>query len=331
MTPTSQRKSDHIKLAFDSIADGQDSRFCYEPLLSAHPDDSVIPQTKIGNKISRLPFWVSSMTGGAEKAGLINHRIAEACGKFGMGMGLGSCRIILENDKHFPDFDLRDKLGNEVPFMANLGIAQIEQVVKQNNYKTIENMVHALRADGLIIHVNPLQEWLQPEGDLITRAPIDTITTFIKHFNYPVWVKEVGQGFGRKSLKALIDLPIAGIEFGAYGGTNFAKMESMRTSGAALNPLAQVGHNANEMVEVLNLYYDKNPELFKNKIFVVSGGVKNFLDGYYYIHKLKASAIYAQASPLLKCALESTQAVEQFIASEKRGLMAAYSYLTLRS
>lgn len=317
-------------MAFDSVADGQDSRFFYEPLLSAHPKESIIPETIIGNKKLKLPLWVSSMTGGSEKAGVINHRIARACGKFGIGMGLGSCRIILEDDKYFPDFDLRDELGNEVPFMANLGIAQIEKIVQHGDYKVIEDLLVALRADGVIIHVNPLQEWLQPEGDRISQAPIETISNFIKHFNHAVWVKEVGQGMGRKSLEELIKLPISGLEFGAFGGTNFAKMESLRNSESTLNPLSHIGHTANEMVDFLNELYTKHPQHFNNKIFVISGGIKNFLDGYYFIHKLKANAIYAQASPFLKYALESAESVEKFIESEKRGLMAAYSYLTLR-
>lgn len=333
MTQTSQRKIDHIKLAFESVADGHDNRFFYEPLLSPHPENSVIPTTQVGNKISTLPIWVSSMTGGAEMAGTINHRLAEACGKFGIGMGLGSCRIILENDKYFPDFDLRDKLGNEVPFLANLGIAQVEEIVRKNDFAAIDNLVTALRADGLIIHINPLQEWLQPEGDKISQHPLETIIQFIKHFKHPIWIKEVGQGFGPKSLESLLQLPIAGIEFGAYGGTNFAKLETLRhTNPQAGNgfALAQVGHTAYEMVEYLNEIQKRQPAFFEGKTFIISGGVKNFLDGYYLIHKLNANAIYAQASPFLKHALESTESVEQFLESEKRGLMAAYAYLTVK-
>jgi isopentenyl-diphosphate delta-isomerase len=333
LTQTSQRKIDHIKLAFESVADGLDNRFFYEPLLFAHPTDSIIPITKIGDKISKLPLWVSSMTGGAEMAGTINHRLAEACGKYGIGMGLGSCRIILEDDKYFKDFDLRDKLGNNVPFFANLGIAQIEEIVKKKNYNTIENLILALRADGLIIHINPLQEWLQPEGDLIKESPIQTIRSFLNNIHFPVWVKEVGQGMGPKSLESLLDLPIAGIEFGAYGGTNFAKLETLRNNNPFANKglaLAQVGHTPYEMVDFLNQIQKRKPDLFTDKSFIISGGVKNFLDGYYLIQKLNANAIYAQASAFLKCALENTQSIENYIESEKNGLMAAYAYLTVK-
>jgi isopentenyl-diphosphate delta-isomerase len=329
LTQTSQRKIDHIKLAFDSVADGQDSRFYYEPLLSAHPTPDIIPHTTIGNKVSKLPIWVSSMTGGAQMAGKINHCLAEACGAYGIGMGLGSCRIILEDERYFPDFDLRDKLGNDVPFFANLGIAQIEEIVKKQDYAAVENLILALRADGLIIHINPLQEWLQPEGDRILNNPIDTIKSFLNHVTYAVWIKEVGQGFGPKSLEALLQLPIQGIEFGAYGGTNFAKLESLRQDGVTHNgfALAQTGHNAYEMVDFLNQIQSKNPTYFDNKTMIISGGVRNFLDGYYLINKLQANAIYAQAAPFLKHALEGTQAVKNFIESEKNGLMAAYAYL----
>ncbi|MCK9480923.1 MAG: isopentenyl-diphosphate delta-isomerase [Bacteroidia bacterium] len=333
LTQTSQRKADHIQLAFESVADGQDKRFYYEPMLAAHPTENTIPLTKIGNRQMKLPLWVSSMTGGSEKAGHINRSLAQACGKYGIGMGLGSCRIVLEDSKYFSDFDLRAYLGDEVPFMANLGIAQIENIVANGDYKIVEDLVHSLQADGLIIHVNPLQEWFQPEGDKITVSPIQTLKSFLKHFNYPIWVKEVGQGFGIKSLEALLELPVSGIEFGAYGGTNFAKLESLRHKSNAANsilPLSKVGHTADEMTEFINDLFNRKPQLFENKIMVVSGGIKNFLDGYYLINKLNVPAVYAQASAFLKHALEGSQAVEQFIESEKRGLMAAYAYLTVK-
>lgn len=333
MNTTSDRKIDHIKLAFESISDYQDPRFNYEPLMAGHPTEEIIPVTQIGNKVSRIPLWVSSMTGGAQLAGTINHRLAEACGKFGMGMGLGSCRILLEDDRYFPDFDLRDKLGESAPFYANLGIAQIEEILDQGSTAAVEDLIKSLRADGLIIHVNPLQEWLQPEGDPIKYPPIDTIKRFLKTATFPVWVKEVGQGMGPQSLRSLIELPIQGIEFGAYGGTNFAKLETLRASGATQNglQLARTGHTAVNMVNILLSLKDNHLPLLENKVFIISGGIESFIDGYYLMQKLGLKAIYARASAFLKHALVSTESIEEYIQDEKRGLMAAYAYLTLKS
>jgi isopentenyl-diphosphate Delta-isomerase len=333
-TSTSKRKSDHIQLAFDAVADVQDNRFYYEPILSSHPSDELIPQIKISGKLQKLPMWVSSMTGGTEKAGLINHRLANVCKQFGFGMGLGSCRIILDDNTYFEDFNLRKTLGDQLPLFANLGIAQIEELIELNQVNKATELINKLQADALIIHVNPLQEWLQPEGDRIKTPPIVTITKFLEKFPYPVWIKEVGQGIGPESLKALLNLPIAGIEFGAYGGTNFAKMESYRNepqnqdAGIAL---AKVGHTALEMVDFINHIAIDKPEFIQDKMFIVSGGIRNYLDGYYCIKKLKTPAIYAQASMFLKYALESENALEQYIENQVKGLVAAYAFLTVKS
>lgn len=329
---TSSRKQDHIELAFKSIVENADNRFYYEPLLVSHPSEEIIPPTPIGDKISLLPIWVSSMTGGTEKAGLINKRLAKACKEYGIGIGLGSCRIILEDDTYFEDFNLRPILGPNIPFYANLGIAQIEEINKNKNHSTVTNLIKALKADGLFIHINPLQEWMQPEGDKIKISPIETIKEFLKHVQFPIFIKEVGQGIGPKSLKALMELPILGIEFGAHGGTNFTLLETLRSTNIHNHgvELAKVGHSAIEMVDFLNVIYDENPSLFQNKTIIVSGGIKSFLDGYYCIKKLKCNALYAQASAFLKPALENEQQVMEFLKVQKQGLMAAYNYLTIK-
>src|SRR5690606_23692016 len=108
---------------------------------------------------------------------------------------------------------------------------------------------------GLIVHVNPLQAWLQPEGDFINKAPLETITELLTHFQYPVIVKEVGQGFGPASLKALLELPLAAIDLAANGGTNFSKLELLRADNLhkeTYGSLMNIGHTAEEMLGWLN-------------------------------------------------------------------------------
>ena len=169
----SQRKQDHIALAFESQVQAAqlDGRFYYEPLLAAHPKTELKAFSFLG-KTMRAPLWISSMTGGTGAARHINQNLAEACGEFGLGMGLGSTRPLLESDDFFDDFDLRVSIGAASPFFVNLGIAQSEKSLSEKSFDKIEWLVERLRADGLIIHVNPMQEWLQPEGDHISRAPL---------------------------------------------------------------------------------------------------------------------------------------------------------------
>jgi isopentenyl-diphosphate delta-isomerase len=99
----SARKTDHIQLAFEAQSRNLDDRFYYEPMINPHPADGVIPPLQVAGKIMRAPVWISSMTGGAQLAGNINRNLALACKNFGLGMGLGSCRSLLESNDYFHD------------------------------------------------------------------------------------------------------------------------------------------------------------------------------------------------------------------------------------
>ena len=329
------RKRDHIELAFQSqITEGVlDKRFYYEPLLAGHPKGETYPHISFLGKTMRVPIWVSSMTGGTQLANTINHNLARACHEFGMGMGLGSCRSLLYTDDTLADFNVRTIIGDDLPLFANLGIAQIEQLMLRNQLHLVREMVDKLSADGLIIHVNPLQEWLQPEGDRFEHPPLDTISRFLDNFQLPVIVKEVGQGMGYQSLKALFQLPLAAIDFAANGGTNFAKVELLRSDEAKQNiygQLAHVGHSAEEMTEMSNKILKELGEKALCKQVIISGGVKNFLDGYYLINKLGCDAIYGQASAFLKHAREDYDTLREYVDTQVQGIELANALLTVR-
>lgn len=329
----SQRKTDHMRIALESqvLAEEQDKRFYYEPFLSAHPNGETRTFRFLG-KTLRAPLWVSSMTGGTEGAGEINRNLAKACHEFGMGMGLGSCRILLTDDTYFADFDVRDIIGDDLPLFANLGIAQLEQLVYGGKENLVHDLVHKIRADGMIIHVNPLQEWFQPEGDPVNHRPIDTIKRFLEKSRYPVIVKEVGQGIGPASLKELIRLPLAAIEFASFGGTNFAKAELLRNNPQnrfLYEPYTRIGETAVDMVQYINDVLGNQYMPGCHEV-IISGGIRNFLDGYYLISKIHTTAIYGQASAFLKHARESYDALRQYCSDQISGLKLAYAYLTVK-
>lgn len=328
-----ERKKDHIDLALDSrtLLDSLDRRFNYEPLLSAHPSGEDEPFSFLGKKL-RVPLWVSSMTGGTKMAGIINRNLARACNEFGMGMGLGSCRIIMDDKTYFEDFNMRPVIGDDYPFYANLGIAQVEEFIEADQTGRIRELLDELNADGLVVHVNPIQEWCQPEGDRIRNAPIDTIREILARADYPVIVKEVGQGMGPQSLKALLKLPIEAIEFAAYGGTNFALVELLRGSAESrefYTPITRVGHSAEEMTETINALVESEPDIRCRQI-IISGGIQSFLDGYYLISKSKIPAIYGQASGFLRHARGDYETLRQYIRHTVSGLQMARRYLTLK-
>lgn len=329
------RKRDHIELAFQSQVEvsALDSRFYYEPMLAAHPAGGAWPAFSFLGKTFRIPLWVSSMTGGTQLARTINHNLARACGEFGMGMGLGSCRSLLYSDDTLPDFDVRDLIGDEAPLYANLGVAQIEQLFERNELPRITGLVDKLRADGLIIHVNPMQEWLQPEGDALRYAPLDSIKRVLDFAQFPVIVKEVGQGFGPASMRELLQLPLEAVDFAASGGTNFSMLELLRSDPGKLEayqPLAMTGHSAAEMVQFANQLADELGQRLLCRQVIISGGVRHFLDGYYLIEKIKLPAVYGQASGFLKHARGSYDDLRKFVETQVRGLEVARAYLKVR-
>ena len=330
----SQRKTDHIKMAAEStpVSIISDERFYYEPLLGAHPT-SHNPVSFLGKEM-QFPLWISSMTGGVAEANKINHILAEGCAEFGLGMGLGSCRTLLKNNEYFDDFNLRPILGDDLPFYANLGIAQLEQMLTKGEADRIHELVSKLMADGLFIHVNPTQEWLQPEGDLLKRPAIETIAELIEKVNgsYKLIVKEVGQGIGPDSLEQLLKLNIDGIEFGAYGGTNFATIEILRNQGGYakyMTPLAGIGHNASQMVEMINEITMDHPVHCQQ--FIISGGIKNFLDGYYLSQKAALPAVYGMAGVALQHAMTSKEDLFDFLKAEREGYRYASAFLRIKA
>ena len=325
------RKQDHIQLALSGkVSDlGQDQRFDYEPLLAAAPQPWE-PFTFLGKTFS-APLWVSSMTGGTQQAGSINRTLATVAGRYGFGMGLGSCRSLLYSREHLKDFALRKYLGDALPLYANLGIAQVGSLVNEGRWEALADIVRMTETDGLIIHVNPVQEWLQEGGDVITEAPLDTIKRVLDKDLFPIIVKEVGQGFGPASLAALLDLPLQAIEFAALGGTNFGAIEQLRCtadSSPALSPLVHIGHSAAQMAEMVHAIRLKKQTACNE--FIISGGIRTFLDGYYCLQKLKAPAVIGQASTMLRHALEGEAALSRYVEEQLHGLSFARTYLKIK-
>ena len=278
------------------------------------------------------PIWISSMTGGAEKAAKINQLLAEVAAEFGLCMGLGSCRPVIEGSSFAADFKVRKFIKNQ-PLFANLGIAQIEELFALGKADELNRLVGDLEADGLIVHVNPLQEWCQPEGDRYMHSPLDTIKRVLDCLSSAVIVKEVGQGFGPSSLRALSELPLEALDYGAFGGTNFSKLENLRRDELEqewMAPVQFIGHSAPEMTDWMLDILSDEPSNFRCKHILVSGGISNYLDGYYHLRKLPVSSLYAQASPFLKMALLGEEKLHQYVKNQIEGLKMAYAFLTVK-
>ncbi|MFT6631072.1 MAG: isopentenyl-diphosphate delta-isomerase [Bacteriovoracaceae bacterium] len=326
-----QRKKDHIELTFKSRPKRQIELgdLKYEPILSAHPSVEDKLTTKFMGHTLELPLWVSSMTGGTEQARTINQNLAKACGEFKFGMGLGSCRSLLSDNSRFEDFNIRPFMG-DAPLFTNFGIAQLEELIDESKLDKVSEITKSLEANGVIIHVNPLQEWMQPEGDRFKKAPLETIKRCLDDLNFPIIVKEVGQGFGPKSLKALSELPLGAIELAGFGGTNFTMLEQARLSGvnsgkkAAKNSFTEVGHTCIQMIDWINEF---DQSTMKCQNFIISGGIVDPVQGYALMNKLKHKSIFGMASSLLKYSMNDYDELKDYILGIQDGLKMAQSYL----
>ncbi|MBK8405889.1 MAG: isopentenyl-diphosphate delta-isomerase [Saprospiraceae bacterium] len=328
------RKDDHITLAFRSGTPAHmlDNRFEYDPIHGIHPD----PLSKWPSSLCEItldyPVWISSMTGGTAKAKLINSNLARLCNEFKLGMGLGSCRKLIDHPEFRSDFAVRKIIGGQ-PLFANLGIAQLEHWIADHKLNLIKEIMEICEADGLIIHINPMQEYMQPEGDRLKVKPIDTVKRILDAFDYKIIVKEVGQGMGFQSLDSLLSLPLEAIEFGAFGGTNFALLELLRDEPSkleAFTPLANIGHTAEEMVQICNHLLETKSEI-KTKNLIISGGVQHFLDAYYLMSLSSMPSLYGMASAFLKHAMGDYDTLKIFFEQQISGLNMCRSFLKIKN
>jgi len=328
------RKKDHIDLAFSSRIDASqvDNRFEYEPLLGTHQTAS--HPISFAGKSLQLPLWVSSMTGGTQRAATINRNLANVCAEFGMGMGLGSCRILLDQPQHLDDFFVRPILGDDLPLFANMGICQLEQMLHEKSTDQLSELVAKLKADGLVIHVNPLQEAFQPEGDRLQRPALELLQEYLELTPLKIIVKEVGQGFGVNSLRELLKLPLEAIEYGALGGTNFSLVELNRSNAIAaevFRPFINVGHTAEEMTHSINhLTNELSDADIKTKQLIISGGISSLLDGYYLTSISKMPAIYGMGSAFLRHAMGSYEKLHKYVEQVAYGLNLAQNFLKVK-
>lgn len=337
----SKRKSHHLSFAEVSQTGigTLNSYFNYEPILSGFPKNTLEEDTlSLSEKVEvRHRLWISSMTGGTSEAGAINKTLAKVAGEFGLGMGLGSCRPLLESNDYFEDFNLRPLMGSKGVLFANFGVAQVFSELHKDGARKLMEIVERLQVDGVFLHINPLQEWFQPEGDRWFQSPlqaIEELSQLLKAKKLLLGIKEVGQGMGPESLKALIEGPADIIEFGAYGGTNFSRLEFLRQEKAnnsheitKAEELCFVGHPAEEMVRLVNRILNNADQAEAQKTFIISGGIRSFLHGHYLVENLAGKGLYAMAKPFLQAALGGEEELRSFVRSQLEGLTMARAFL----
>jgi len=186
------------------------------------------------NRPLRLPFMVSCMTGGYAEALSINRRLAEFCAAHGLAMGVGSERQALESRAFHRSFSIVREVAPDIPVVGNIGAAE---VARMHDPAAALSLVALVRADALAVHLNPLQELLQPEGTPAFRGVLNGIALLVRALPVPVIVKEIGAGISGEVAQRLIEAGVRHIDVAGAGGTSWAGVEILRRKdqrGAAL-------------------------------------------------------------------------------------------------
>lgn len=227
---TMGRKADHIRINLheDVAAKGVDSGFAaYRFLHQALPEldlEAVDTSVEVLGRRLGAPLLISSMTGGTPEARAINRTLAEVAEARGLAMGLGSGRALLEHPEGLDTFDVRP-VAPGVLLLANLGAVQLSRGVTAGDCR---RLVARLGADALVLHLNPLQEALQPEGDGGFDGLLARIEALCRRLEVPVVVKEVGWGIAPDTVRRLLDAGVAAVDVAGAGGTSWSEVERHR-------------------------------------------------------------------------------------------------------
>ncbi len=262
------RKGEHIDICVNEDVNYSynffdDIEFVHDALTDVNYDDIDTSTTFIKHHLKH-PFMITAMTGGYPEAKTINKRLAALCEKYGIAFGLGSQRAMIENKGLTETYYVRD-VAKTIPIVGNIGAAQLFQY----DSTKINDALKSVDADYLAIHLNTLQELVQPEGDRRFAGLKEKIESVCREIEYPVILKETGAGIDRSVVKRFAGWRplIAGVDIAGRGGTSWSKVEEYR--GGIAGPFGEWGNPTPACVM----------EVANTGIFTIaSGGVRHGLD-----------------------------------------------------
>lgn len=275
--PTEGRKVDHIRIVLneDVAAKGVSTGFgAYRLPHTAIPEidlAEIDTRTTFLGKPMRAPLLISSMTGGASVAEQINLALAEAAEQLGLAMGVGSQRAAIADPRLAHTYQVR-RVAPHIPLLANIGAVQL-------NYgygiEQCRRAVDMIEADALILHLNPLQEAVQPEGNTNFKGLLSKIEQVCRALDVPVVVKEVGNGISAADARQLSECGVRVIDVAGAGGTSWSEVERFRQTGDQGRRVA--GAFADWGISTADCIRDVRAALPEVTI-VGSGGVRNGVD-----------------------------------------------------
>jgi isopentenyl-diphosphate delta-isomerase len=227
---TPSRKAQHLRINIERDVGGKgiDNGFAaFGFVHRALPEidfDEVNTACKIFGRHLQAPLLISCMTGGTPEARRFNERLARVASSHGFAMGLGSARALIESPASIGTFDVRAQ-APDIALLANIGAVQLN---KGYAIDQCRRLVELLQADALALHLNPLQEALQPEGDASFRGLLAKIAELCARAEFPIVVKEVGWGIAPDDVRNLFEAGVAAVDIAGAGGTSWSEVERYR-------------------------------------------------------------------------------------------------------
>lgn len=308
---TRERKGDHIKICLEKDVQAKRITTGFEDIFFVHralPEidrEKIDLSTKLFDHKFSAPIIVGAMTGGTSEATKINKTIAEAVQELGLGMGVGSQRAAIEDAKLECSFAETRKKAPTAFLIGNIGAPQLVQGWRLDQAQIAVNMIDA---DALAIHLNPLQEAIQPEGETNYENALEKIKEIATSLSVPVIAKETGAGIAAEEAKKLEEAGVKGIDVSGAGGTSWAAVEYYRAKATLDKKDERLGQTfwdwgiptAVSVFEVSNSV---------NVPIIASGGIRTGLD----VAKSLAlgASLVSVSAPVLRPATQSVGQVKE--------------------
>jgi isopentenyl-diphosphate delta-isomerase len=320
VSPIENRKAEHIKINLEQDVHSARSTglerytFVHEALPEIDLDNVDTTITLFGKSL-QAPILISSMTGGTEEAERINRNLAEAANITGIAMGVGSQRTAIEFSDHIRSFSIARSVAPDILLFANLGAIQLNYGYGIDECRRTVDMI---QADGLILHLNPLQEAVQEGGNTGFSKLAKNIEMVCRKLEVPIIAKEVGWGISERTARLLVDCGVSAIDVAGAGGTSWSQVEMYRAPDETTRQLSAIfvdwGIPTSEAI--LNV-----KKAAPGTTIFASGGLRDGLD----IAKCIAlgATLGGMAGPLLKTAMLSSEKVAEKVELTKLQLKVA--------
>jgi isopentenyl-diphosphate delta-isomerase len=310
LTQTQKRKKEHLELCLDTESVSSPSstgleayRFVHNALPELDIDEIDIGTIFLGKRL-KAPILISSMTGGFDLARKVNRNLADAAQRLGLAMGVGSQRVAIEEPSAASSFQVRD-LAPDILLLANLGAVQLNYGYGLEQCRRALAMIGA---DGLILHLNVLQEAVQPEGNRNFKGLTGKITAMCRELDVPVVAKEVGNGISVDVATRLQRAGVKAIDIAGKGGTSWSAVEAQRAARQGQRADTAFADWGIPTEEAIISVRKALPDIQ----LIASGGIRSGVDMAKSI--ALGADLAALGQPLLAAALDSADKVVELLA-----------------